>query len=215
MTKRFVIVLALASLSLGAGCVGQPSKDPPVVPIRNMYQQARYNPQAKSDFFQDGRTMRPPVEGAIAREMEADITVATGRSEDNSEWLLTVPDAVVQRHNGMGGLVARGQQRFNVYCTPCHAQSGDGQSMVARRAERLSLIGQSGSFQPPSLHDPRIRHIPDGQLYATITNGIRTMPAYRHSIPQDDRWAIVAYVRALQLSQASRTTAMNTTEQSQ
>jgi len=206
--------LALASVIFGAGCTGTPSADPPIVPIRNMYQQPRLQPQAHSAFFQDGRTMRPPVEGTIAREMERELSTQTGRTDDNSEWLLEIPRPVVERHGGLAQLAERGHARFDIYCAPCHAATGDGHGMVARRASDLMLYGKSAAFEPTNLIEERLRHVPDGQLYATITNGIRTMPAYRQSVPLDDRWAIVAYVRALQMSQAGRTTAANT-EQNQ
>lgn len=206
---RFATLLVATSLAVLGGCRGQQTPNEPIVPIRNMYDQPRYDAQQASTFFADGRTMRPPVPGTIAREMEPDITVATGRTEDDSAWLLTVPEGVVTRLGGMEATLERGHARFNVYCAPCHAESGNGKGMISRRAEQLQGIGQSGAFIASDLHDERLRHIPDGQLYATITNGIRTMPAYRQSVPLDDRWAIVAYVRALQLSRATRT-AMNT-----
>lgn len=218
MTTRFRIRLALtASLILGTsltGCIGQPSESAPVVPIRNMYVQPRANPQARSVFFADHRTMRPPVEGAVAQEMEPEISVQTGRSNDDAAWLAEIPPSVVERNGGIAAMAQRGRGRYDIYCAPCHAAAGNGQGMIYRRAEQLAAIGRSNGFAPTNLHDERIRHIPDGQLYATVTNGVRTMPAYRQSIPLDDRWNIVAYVRALQLSQAGRTTASNT-EQNQ
>lgn len=214
MISRAFTGLALASIIFGAGCTGTPSAEPPIVPIRNMYQQPRLQPQAHSEFFQDGRTMRQPVDGTIAREMEREISIQTGRTDDNSEWLLEVPAPVVERAGGLAALAQRGHERFDIYCAPCHAQSGDGNGMIARRATDLQLYGRSNPFAPTNLHSETVRHMPDGQLYATITNGVRTMPAYRQSVPLDDRWAIVAYVRALEMSQAGRTTAANT-EQNQ
>lgn len=199
------LVTTLATLSILAGCRGQVSEDPPIVPIRNMYDQPRYDPQQESNFFQDGRTMRPPVEGAIAREMEPNEAFATGRTEDDSAWLLEVPTQIVERNGGGEAFVARGQNRFDIYCAPCHGIAGDAEGLVALRADELGF----GALKPPTFHDDRIRHMPDGQLYATITHGIRNMPAYQHNIPQDDRWAIVTYVRALQIVGASRRTALN------
>lgn len=214
MNSRIFIALAIASATFGSGCVGEPSAQPPIVPIRNMYQQPRLTAQKANDFFQDGRVMRPLVEGTVAQEMEREISIQTGRTEDDSDWLLEIPASVVERHGGLAALTERGQARYEIYCSPCHASNGNGQGMVYRRAQQLQANNQSGAFAPTNLNDERIRHIPDGQLYATLTNGIRTMPAYRHNVPLDDRWAIVAYVRALQLSQAGRTTAANT-EQNQ
>ncbi|MCB9604269.1 MAG: cytochrome c [Sandaracinus sp.] len=198
-------LLALAGVSALSGCRGQVSEEPPIVPIRNMYDQPRYDPQEGSDFFQDGRTMRPLVEGTVAREMETDLSVESGRTEDGSAWLLEVPGPVLQRQGGMEQALTRGHERFDIYCAPCHGVAGDGAGLVSQRANSLGF----SALIAPTLHDGRLRQMPDGQLFATITNGIRNMPAYGHNIPLDDRWAIVTYVRALQISQASRPTAMN------
>jgi mono/diheme cytochrome c family protein len=199
-------LLALAGIGALSGCRGQVSEEPPVVPIRNMYDQPRYDPQQASDFFQDGRTMRPLVEGTVAREMEVDLAVESGRTEDGSSWLLEVPAPVLQRQGGMEQALARGHERYDIFCAACHGLAGDGAGLVSKRAEQIG----ASALIAPTLHDARIREMPDGQLFGTISNGIRNMPAYAHSIPIDDRWAIVTYVRALQISQASRPTALNT-----
>ena len=191
----FVTLLLIAISSQVVACRGETSDKPPIVPIRNMHSQPRYNAQATSAFFQDGRTMRPPVVGAIAREMEIDTRVSTGWDSLEKAWVLEIPREVVRTAGGMGSLVRRGKERYGIYCAPCHALSGNGGGMVSRRAG-------PGALAAPSLHTKRLRAIPDGQLYGTIQNGIRNMPAYKHSIPTNDRWAIVSYVRALQLSQA-------------
>ena len=200
MNHRMTSLLAL-TLGAGvlAGCQGMKHDEPPIVPIRNMYNQPRYDAQDRQDFYADGRAMRMPVAGAISQEMDANLPFATGRSEDDSAWVLEVPEPIVARNGGAASFVDRGQQRFNIYCAPCHSASGNGNGMVSMRAVELGY----GTLNAPSLHDDRIRSMPDGQLYATITHGVRAMPGYRHSIPQDDRWAIVNYVRALQLSQLS------------
>ena len=106
--------------------------------------------------------------------------------------MLAVPAPVVEHMGGAQALIARGQERFGIYCTPCHDGTGSGHGMAVKH----------GMLAPPTFHQDRIRHMPDGQMFATISNGIRNMPAYGISIPVTDRWAIVAYVRALQLSQA-------------
>ena len=185
-------VLVLAAL---LGCRGQTTRETPIVPIRNMHNQPRYNDQSRSAFFQDDRSMRTPVPGTIAREMEIDPTVAQGLDE-NGAWIPMIPEPVIARKGGMENLLARGRERYGIYCTPCHDPTGAGQGMVVRR-------GGNPAFAPPTFHDQRLRQIPDGQLFATISNGIRNMPGYYAQIPVDDRWAIVAYVRALQLSQAN------------
>lgn len=188
------LVLAVATLS--AACRGQTVEEPPIVPIRNMYNQPRYNAQESSPWFRDGKSMRPLVAGTIAQEMEPDMEVSDGRTAtpEGESWVVEVPEAVVEEAGDLKALAQRGKDRYTIYCTPCHASSGNGQGMVTKR------LGP-GVWTPPTLHSERLRHIPDGQLYATITNGIRNMPAYKHSIPLRDRWAIVAYVRALQLAQ--------------
>jgi cytochrome c5 len=194
-------VLALSAL---AGCRGQTSKDSPIVGIRGMYDQPRYDMQSKSPFFADRRTMRSPVEGTMAREeyvdqrlILADPEIGEGRLHDDSGYVLTVPSPVIEHVGGAQALVTRGQERFNIYCTPCHDSTGSGHGMAVKH----------GMLAPPTFHQDRIRHMPDGQLFATISNGIRNMPAYGISIPIADRWAIVQYVRALQLSQAPIATA--------
>jgi hypothetical protein len=224
--KPSYVAWGLAAFAAMTGCRGQPSEDPPVVPIRNMYNQPRYNPQQRSDFFEDRRTMRPAVPGTVSREMDPDLRLATGREPDNSAWVLDVPAEVVTRlgdkyaskwyasrsegeseeHFEARVFLSRGQERYGVYCAPCHGISGHGNGIVANRASSLG----AAALMPPSFHEDRLRHVPDGQVFATITNGIRNMPAYKHAIPTDDRWAIVAYVRALQLSQEGQKAAMNT-----
>ena len=138
--------------------------------------------------------MRVPVEGTLPREAyQGDEAIATGVLADGSAYALTIPEAVIAQGGGLGKLARRGQERFDIYCAPCHGRTGDGQGMVAR---------SPGGFPPlPSLTDARVDQLPDGQLYATIANGVRNMPSYGAQIPVADRWAIVAYVRALELSQ--------------
>ncbi len=198
--------LALAATGAAAGtaaCRGQTSDDPPVLPERNMYDSERYNAESYSQFFSDHRTMRPPVEGAIARDRyEDDPEVATGLVADRSKYAMTIPQGVVQRSGGMVKMLGRGEERFGIYCAPCHGRTGDGKGMVVCKRDKLSDPCESRGFPPlPSYEDPRIRQMPDGQLFATISHGVRTMPAYAAQIPVLDRWAIVAYVRALELSQ--------------
>ncbi len=189
--------LTLVAAFAAAGCRGQTSKDTPTFGIRNMYDQPRYDTQEESAYFEDKRTMRPIPEGVVSRERSADLTVTSGRTDDNMGYLLTVPKSVVEQHGGMEKTLERGRERYGIYCTPCHDNTGSGQGMVKKRA----VAGGAGAFAPPTFHQDRIRHMPDGQLYATIANGKNNMPPYPQ-IQVNDRWAIVAYVRALQLSQA-------------
>lgn len=199
--RPIAIVAALAGVAVLGGCRGQTSTEPPIIPFRGMHEMPRYDVQEPSPYFEDGRAMRPPVEGTVAREMVIDTALAEG-VDDAGEYLMTIPQGVVDQAGSMEALVARGQGRFDIYCSPCHAYTGDGNGMVTQRAASLGT-----TFQAANLHDDRLRHAPDGQIFATISNGIRTMPAYRAQVPVQDRWAIVAYVRALQLSQGETRTA--------
>jgi len=197
--------VALGALFLGtfavlSGCRGQTSKETPIVGIRNMYDQSKFDIQEEQEdhLFEDGRTMRPVPTDTVSREQEIDIRYAEGRTEDNGAWVLTIPEAMVKRSGGMDKMVQRGQDRYNIFCAPCHDASGSGNGLVKKRAQASGAT----AFAPVSLHQDRLRHMPDGQLFATITNGKSNMPPYGWQMVPEDRWAIVSYVRALQLSQA-------------
>src|SRR5690606_12779797 len=169
MRKLFIA----AALAL-AGCQGQTSPEPQIVPIRNMHEVQRYDAQSRSTFFDDGRTMRPQVPNTVAREMVVDPAIASGLGDDG-QYLVTIPESVVQEAGGMQALLARGQDRYGIYCTPCHGGLGDGQGLVPR-------VSRVPAITPPTFHDQAIREMPDGQLFATISNGIRNMPAYAPQI---------------------------------
>jgi mono/diheme cytochrome c family protein len=191
-----------------AACRGQTSDEPPILLERNMYDSERYNPESYSQFFPDHRTMRAPVEGTIARDRyEDDPEIATGLVADKSGYAPVIPAVVVQRAGGLEKMLERGRQRFGIYCAPCHGQTGDGKGMVVCKRDKVTDPCESRGFPPvPSYEDPRIRQMPDGQLFATITHGARTMPAYGPQIPVADRWAIAGYVRALEVSQMAEAT---------
>ncbi len=205
--NRFGSALLASLAALGlltlAGCRGQTSDEPPILLERNMYDSERYNPEQYSQFFADHRTMRQPVAGTIARDRyEDEPEIATGLTSDKSAYVMVVPPPVVTRMGGMEKFLAHGQERFGIYCAPCHGLTGDGKGMVVCKRDKVTDPCESRGFPPlPSYEDPRLRHMPDGQLFATITHGVRTMPAYGPQIPVADRWAIVGYVRALELSQ--------------
>ena len=188
-----MVMLALVAAAGTAGCRGQTSSQPPIIPLRNMFDQDRYDPQSASAFFADGRTMRTPVAGTVPRERELDPQLAQGRLPDDSGYVAEVPKSMIEQLGGPAAAMARGQERYNIYCRPCHDGTGSGQGMAITRAKWWPAL--------PSFHDERLRGIPDGQIFATITHGVRIMPSYGARIPIADRWAIVAYVRALQLSQ--------------
>jgi mono/diheme cytochrome c family protein len=154
--------------------------------------------------------MRPIPAHTVSREQgQIEPEIESGLLPGTRTYIERIPQAAIAniRHRtndgrwleGMEGAVARGRERYNIYCSPCHGTVGDGLGIVYQR----SRIAGYQYPQPTSLHDDRIRHVPDGQLYNTIRNGIRNMPGYAAQIPTYDRWAIVAYVRALQLSQAN------------
>lgn len=186
MKKQTAVAMCMALLALSA-CRGQPSEQPPVHLNPNMDTQEKYKPQSLSRFFEDKRTMRMPVEGSVARgNLKEDNAYFRGKEGD--AFINYIPTEVNAQ------FMARGQERYNIYCSPCHDQTGAGKGIVATR----------GLVPPPSYHDDRIRNMPEGELYNVITNGVRTMPAYRHQIPEADRWAIVGYIRALQRAQLAK-----------
>lgn len=187
-----VMTIGVVPLALVAKDRTETSTRPRVQIIPDMDSQAKFKAQSPSAFFADGRAMRPPVPGTVARgEWRPDAHLYNeGRSKD--DWTHDFPLRLDDR------VLARGRERFDVFCAPCHGLSGLGDGMVARRADRL----QEGTWTPPtSLHTDVVRERPVGHIFNTITNGIRNMPAYGGQIPPEDRWAIVAYVRALQRSQ--------------
>lgn len=151
---------------------------------QDMHDQPRYEPLEPSTFFADGRSSRPLVEGTVARGyLRLDELLYTGKVD--GELSETLPFSVSR------DLLGRGQERYNIYCSPCHDQVGNGQGMIVRRGLR----------PPPSFHIERLRTAPIGHFFDVITNGYGAMANYAVEVAPADRWAIVAYVRALQLSQ--------------
>ena len=167
--------------------------------------QGRFGPQDPNRQFADGRSMRQPVAHTLAREdyaLQADDHFYRGvvaGTDGKPAWATTFPASM----NVDLKFVQRGQERFNIYCRPCHGYSGYGDGIVNLRAMSLMNTGQGGTswVQPKSVHEPTIRDQPPGQIFNSITNGIRNMSGYASQIPPADRWAIVSYVKALQLSQ--------------
>lgn len=151
----------------------------------DMHVQPRYNPLAKSDFFADQRSARPPVEGTVARgELREDKYFYTGKLGNNPGDYM--PFAVTKDD------LERGRNRFNIYCSPCHSRLGDGNGYIPSRGF---------SRKPPSFHIERLEKAPVGYIFNVMTEGFGIMPEYASQIPPRDRWCIVAYIRALQLSQ--------------
>ena len=151
---------------------------------QDMHDQPKYIPLRESSFFGDARSARPLVVGTVARgQLHEDALLYSGKSNgaDTTIFPFPIDDRVM----------ARGQERFDIYCSPCHGRTGFGDGMVVRRGYR----------RPPSYHDDRLRNAPIGHFMVVISNGFGAMPDYAAQINVEDRWAIVAYVRALQLSE--------------
>lgn len=189
-----LVALSLVPLALIARARVSNSPLPRVHLVPDMDDQPKHKAQSANPMFADTRASRPPVAGTQARgELRADEALATGRAA--GEWVSAFPLPLTE------GLVLRGQERYGIYCAPCHGLSGYGDGPVSVRADRL----QEGTWTPASsFHTELVQGRPVGHLYNSIVNGIRNMPAYGAQIPVEDRWAIVAFVRALQRSQHAR-----------
>jgi len=151
---------------------------------QDMHDQPKYPPLRPSQFFGDERSERQLIEGTIPRgHLDDDQALYTGKGPDG-KFLDTFPFPVTK------DVILRGQERFNVYCSPCHDRLGDGNGKIVRRGYR----------HPPSYHIDRLRTVPNGYIFDVMTNGFGAMPDYAAQVTPRDRWAIVAYIRALQLS---------------
>ncbi len=192
-----LIIFAVASVvpfALAAKARYTKSSSPRIHLIQDMDSQPKYKAQRENSFFADGRAARPAIEGTVAAgDARDDDHFYQGK--DGPGWARTFPSEVALNEATMD----RGRQRFGIYCTPCHGQIGQGDGMVSRRAESL----QQGTWvAPTNMTLEYVRQQPVGQLFGTISNGIRSMPAYAPQIKTEDRWAIVMYVRALQRSRS-------------
>jgi mono/diheme cytochrome c family protein len=186
MRIYLVLPLLLTALVL-AGCRGHRSGNEPIHPNLNMDFQEKFQAQESNPLFADNAAMRKPVSGTVARGLlKEDTQLYTGRTEAG-EYVEQIPVPVSK------AFLQRGQERYNIYCAVCHGRTGDGNGVIMR--------GNYGYTPATSYHTDRIRNVTDGYIYDVIANGIRNMPGYSQQIPVKDRWAIVAYVRALQRSQ--------------
>jgi mono/diheme cytochrome c family protein len=164
--------LALLAAAAGGGC------------RQDMHDQPKYRPLRESEMFADGRSARPLVEGTVARgSLREDAAYFTGKS--GGQYLTRIPVEVTP------ALLARGQERFQIFCSPCHGRTGRGDGMIVQR----------GYKAPSSYHVDRLRGMPIGYYYDVITNGFATMPDYAAQVAPADRWAIAAYIRVLQYSE--------------
>ena len=151
---------------------------------QDMHDQPTVSPLEEADFFDDRRSARPPVSGTVPRgHLGADVLLETGRVNGNLAAMFPFPIDL--------GVMRRGRERYEIFCAPCHARTGNADGMVVRRGYR----------SPPSLHIDRLRAAPVGHFFDVITNGFGAMPSYADQISARDRWATIAYLRALQLSQ--------------
>lgn len=181
-TAQLLLVVAASAL-LGA-CSNFPSRQPPIWVWTDMKAQDKYKPQVKSAFFADHRTSRRPVEGTVSEESyRADTAYATGIAADKT-YVAKNPEPLNKE------TLERGQTQYNIYCAPCHDRTGAGKGVVPAKV----------TWVPGNMHDPRIEAMVDGELYHVVSMGRRSMPGYRFQVSEKDRWAIVAYVRALQRS---------------
>jgi mono/diheme cytochrome c family protein len=191
-------VLLFAVLLLGTaltGCRGMRSERPPIHPNLNMDFSEAFQAQKPNPFFEDGMAMRQPVPGTVARARlltTENAPLLLGRSADGG-FVPTMPMAISE------ATLARGFERYEIYCSVCHGGAGDGQGIIM-----TGNAGQGYGYTPaPTFHSDYLRGLPDGYLYSVIANGVRNMPGYGHQIQVADRWAIVAHIRALQRSQAA------------
>src|SRR5882762_5199373 len=173
-TSRYLVAAcAAACLVFGGGCEYL---------RQDMANQPKNRPLSPSPFFEDGRSERPLVENTVARGSLANDELFVPKQSNNFPLPVNLE------------LLERGEERYKIFCTPCHGLQGDGNGMVAMR----------GMKRPPSFHQDRLRQVPNGYIYDVMTNGFGQMLGYSAQIPPRDRWTIIAYVRALQLSRNAR-----------
>lgn len=179
------------------GCRGQKSTEPPILPIQNMVEQTSYGPQSKNDFFKDGQANRPPVPGTVAQgEEKTNKPLYYGQETDSSNqnpiWVKKIPIKLNIQ------VLERGQREFNVFCAPCHGKTGDSDGLVTLRA--------GGAIRPSNLHDQDRMKLPVGKVYDAVRNGVNNwnMPGFAAQMSVEDRWAVVAYVKALQISRTAK-----------
>ncbi len=190
-TLTFLVVLTISVM----GFRGMRSTQPPIEVFPDMDRQAHYKPQAASKFFSDGRADRPTPAGTVPRGraengaadssfLRADDAQYLGKNADGS-FVRGIPVAVSE------SMIKRGQDRFMIYCAPCHGALGDGNGITK----------QYGMVATPTFHDARLREMAAGEIYNTVAHGKNTMQGYGDKLTPDDRWAVVAYFRALQRAQ--------------
>ncbi len=186
--RYFLLIFLVCCLGVFAvaGRRGSISRKPPIELFPDMNRQPKLRPQTPNAFFADGKSSRLPIPGTIAWDDRYQDTPAnTGRVPGTTNFVAVLPVAVTEK------LLLRGQQRFNINCSPCHGAQGDGNG-ITKKIGAMGVVG--------NLHDKRIVELTDGEIFNTVSYGKNLMGAYGPNVTVEDRWAIIAYVRALQLS---------------
>ncbi|MBM3822103.1 MAG: cytochrome c [Verrucomicrobia bacterium] len=179
-----LILLAAAVVGV-AGFRGGLSRRPPIEVFPDMDRQPKLRPQTDASFFGDGLSSRLHVSGTVARGAPyEDLPVNTGMVTGTTNFVASIPVEV------NAGMMARGRERYDIYCAPCHGVAGDGKGITTKYG--MAIIA--------NLHDKRIAEMSDGELFSIITHGKNNMGSYAATVPIPDRWAIIAYTRALQRS---------------
>lgn len=193
MMRQYLLCLSLVALCVSS-CQGDRSTEPPIMPIQNMVEQTSYGPQMPNTFFSDKRAVRPPLEHTIAQgEEQLETPYYTGKEarsdSKNPVWVTNFPLKLDKN------ILLDGQKNFNIYCSSCHGLSGHNDGLVTKRS--------GGSIRPADIHSADIISRPVGKLYDAVTNGVNNwnMPGFSAQLDPLERWGIVAYVRALQLSE--------------
>ena len=196
--RYFLLILGVCVVvvMLIAGKRGDTSRKPPIYIFPDMKRQLKLRPQTANGFFANGLSSQVPPPGTISQSKPMSVggkeiypfedgPVNTGRIPGTTNFVELTPFPVTAQ------LLARGQQRFTIYCAPCHGATGEGKG-ITQKIGAMAVVG--------NLHDKRMVEMPDGEVFNTISNGKTLMGAYGPQIPLEDRWAIIAYLRALQLS---------------
>jgi mono/diheme cytochrome c family protein len=212
---RYILSILLIGAALGAAIVGMAgfqgrlSRKPPMEIFPDMNRQAKLRPQKPFAFFANGVSSQLPPAGTVARSEPIqtvdgavyhfeDVPFNTGKTTGTTNFITTNPLPVTE------ALLQRGHQRFDIYCSPCHGKEGDGNGMTKRVGDMPAVA---------NLHDKRIVDMADGEIFNTISHGKGLMGAYGPIVPAEDRWAIIAYLRALQLSWLGSTTDLTPEQQ--
>ncbi len=188
MKKRNVLlaVLPAGAMLVLSGCVGITTKSTPIEIFPDMDRQPKYKTQAASAFFADGRASRAPVPG----------TIAQGQLKDDDLFYTGVVNNMYVGRNPLPidkDLLVHGRRKFETYCSPCHSRTGGEVGIVGKR-----LLASGQAWLPTNLQDDRVKQMTDGEIFTIVTNGRRSMHGYKYQVAERDRWAIIAYLRALQ-----------------